>query len=307
MPAGGRRGEERRRGPRSSPRPIVDSRTGLRAQGLVAGRRRPPRTAAAGRRWRRPAPPPAARTRSPNAPGSSGTGTSAGARATRPYAVRLWCDTPRCRVARRRPRTPAATATAPAAQRRGGVDRLAGAGAGEAPPGAGAEVARPLGHDGDVGAARRGPAASRPVWTLTASRSPPNACPTVTRRGEPARRRAAPTTVREKARRQRAAVGHHVGDPRARRPVAQPGEHRRQRRSAGRRPRPASRPGRRRRAAAVVVRALLLVDAEDHGLQRGVAGLDHVPRPRGRVGRQPVGQGDDERHSRRCPARAPAR
>ena len=47
----------------------------------------------------------------------------------------------------------------------------------------------------------------------------------------------------------------------------------------------------------VVVRAVLLVDREQHLLHGGVARLDDVAEARRRVGREVVGAGDDERQA----------
>ena len=106
-------------------------------------------------------------------------------------------------VARRRGAAPAGRRRRPAAPppaarraRAAALTRLAGRHAGEAPAGAGAEVARALGDHGDVGAAARAGPRAAPCARVTASRSPPNAWPTVTRAAsQPAAR--SPATVRE--------------------------------------------------------------------------------------------------------------
>ena len=129
-------------------------------------------------------------------PAKSGTAMSAGRRATRPYAVRLWWEMPRCRSRAsapeirseptgRPPRIEAALTASPALTpekpQRVPVPRF---------PGPWVTMAR--------SACRASLAASRPECTVTASRSPPNACPTVTvAASSPASRSVA--TEREKA------------------------------------------------------------------------------------------------------------
>ena len=129
----------------------------------------------------------------------------------------------------------------------------------------------------------------------------------ITVAGQPARPRRSAAHGAGEPGRQRPAVRHHVGDPRV------PG--------ASGRAAPASTAGRAECRSAtttgipprssasrssLVVRRSLLVDAEHHRLQRRVPGLDQVAGP-GRVGRQPVGEGDDQGVARRCPGRARAR
>ena len=96
--------------------------------------------------------------------------------------------------------------------------------------------------------------------------------------------------------RQRAAVGHHVGDPGARVHGPDAGEHGRQGGvQVGDDDRhPAEVVG---LGELGVVRAVLLVDGEQHLLHRGVPRLDDVPGPGRWVGRQVVGAGDDERQA----------
>ncbi len=139
-----------------------------------------------------------------------GTTTSAAARATRPYAVMLWWLTPRCRGRRsasdiRRtatglaPTAAAALTASPAATPEKPqvvpVPRLPG-------PWVTTTASAPSTRT----------AASRPACTVTASRSPPKACPTVT---VPTSRSATPRHACREPQRQGAAVGHHVRDPRA--------------------------------------------------------------------------------------------
>ena len=103
--------------------------------------------------------------------------------------------------------------------------------------------------------------------------------------------------------RQRSTVGHHVDDAGIRSVRPQPGENGRQRRvevgdDDGHPVDPL------RLAQDVVVRAVLLVDGEEHLLHRRVAGLDDVARPELRgVGGEMVRDRDDEGEPSR--ARAP--
>ena len=294
MPPGGRRREERRR-VLVQPRPIVESRTGLSARASSR-----PSTATSYRRSR----PPLAST--------SWRRLGADARAERPGQQRhrhvrrcqrhppvrreavvrhalvplagVGLATPAARPPRRPPSVAAALTASPALvpekPHRVPVPRLPG------PWATTATSART--HVG------RGEQAGVDVDRLVGR--PPNACPTVTvEASHPASRQ----------RRHRAGEGQRAARRRrsSRRRPARPAPARAARRappagrSAGRPRRPASRPRSSASRSSLVVRALLLVDAEDHRLQRGVAGLDHVPRPRGRVGRQPVGQGDHERQA----------
>ncbi len=135
-----------------------------------------------------------AATRDPSGSGSDGTATSQGASATRPYAVRLWCDTPWCRArgsapdsrsaaTGRPPSTAAALTASPAATpekpNRVPVPRF---------PGPWATTA--------TSAPTTCRAASRPVCTVTVSTSPPNDWPVVTvAASQPAAR--SPAAVRE--------------------------------------------------------------------------------------------------------------
>ena len=236
------------------------------------------------------------RTRAPSSPSRSGTTTSAGASATRPYAVSEWCDTPRCRSRWSAPETRSeATGRPPSDARR--VHRLAGRDAGEPPPRPGAEVAGTLRDDDEVGAddvpgreqARvhgdRLEVAAERLPGGDARLEPPGGAQAGDRPGEP--------------RGQRAPVGHHVRDPRHR-PAG----------TVGGEPGTGDDRGQRRVqvrhhdgqagevvgvAQELVVRRLLVVDAQDHRLQRGVARLDQVTRSGRRVGGCAVGQRDHER------------
>jgi hypothetical protein len=100
-------------------------------------------------------------------------------------------------------------------------------------------------------------------------------------------------------RREGAAVGHDVGDPRVRVSGSDAGEHRRERgvqvRDDHRHPRQVVGVG-----EVSVVRAVLLVDGEQHLLHRGVARLDDVPGAGLGVRRQVVGAGHDEREPSRA-------
>ena len=77
------------------------------------------------------------------------------------------------------------------------------------PSGAGAEISRPLAHDDELGTERE--SSSETECKLTASRSPPNAWPTVT-----VLQQAAGPQLRYRAGErewQRALIAHHVDDP----------------------------------------------------------------------------------------------
>ena len=179
----------------------------------------------------------------------------------------------------------------------GGVDRLAGPDPGEAPAGAGAEIARTLGDAPRPRRRRASRAASRPECTVTASRSPPNACPTVTVAGQQpgvAQRGHRPG----EGQRQRALVAHHVDHPGARPVVRRWPAGSGPAPSADRRPPPAARRGRVGVGQQLVVRRALLVGPGDHGLQRQIAGLDQVAGRLRRLGGDPavgVEHGDDQR------------
>jgi hypothetical protein len=176
-----------------------------------------------------------------------------------------------------------------------GVDRLAQGDAGEAPGGAGAEVAGALGHDRHVGvedvaggqqAGVQGAGLQVAAEGLAGGhRSHQVVAEAVQSAGEPGR--------------QGAAVGHHVGDPGVRAVRVDAGQDRRQGRvQVGRDDRHAVQAGRRRQHR--TVRGRLLVDAEQDRLQRRVAGLDQVARVavgagRRRIRGQPVRQGHHQR------------
>ena len=215
--------------------------------------------------------------------------------ATRPYAVRLWCETPRCRArgsapeirsepTGRPPRIAAALTASPALTpekpHRVPVPRLPG----------------PWVTIDQVGVPRASLAASRPECTVTASRSPPNACPTVTVAGQ----QPGVAELGHRAgegQRQRALIGHHVDHPGARAVVGH-GQQRRGQRGV--------QVGDQHRQSVqgvgvgqqLVVRRTLLVGPGHHGLQRHVAGLDQVPGRLGRLGGDPtvgVEHGDHQR------------
>jgi len=179
------------------------------------------------------------------------------------------------------------------AQHGSGVDRLARRDAGEAPSGAGSQVARALAHDRELGAqhvpGRQQAAVQRHRLEIAAEglshrdRAVQPACRPQHGRGagEPGR--------------QRSAIQHDVGDPAAGR-IPGPGvvgrEHRRQRGMQVRddHRHPAEVVG---VAQDFVVGRALLVSAENRGLQRRVPGLNQVPGSV-RVSGQPAGQRDDE-------------
>ena len=98
----------------SRSRPIVDSFSGSARSAASRPSVRTRRSGAAGRAGAS-----AASTTPPAGGQAAGTTRSAGARATRPYAVRLWCDTPRWRGAgpprRCAPRPPAGRRARPTA------------------------------------------------------------------------------------------------------------------------------------------------------------------------------------------------
>ncbi len=158
-----------------------------------------------------------------------------------------------------------------------------------------AEVARPCATTGDVGSdhepGRQQRRVHRDRLVVAAPRLTDGEA-----RGQPPRF-AQPCDGRRERRRERAPVGHDVGDPRVRPVVAQArhdgGQGRVQVRDDDRHPAEVVGVGQRG-----VVRALLLVDPEDHRLQWGVARLDHVPRRALRPRRQrvvvAVGERDDE-------------
>ena len=189
--------------------------------------------------------------------------------------------------AQRGDRTPAQDAS--------GVDRLTGGDAREAPAGAGAEVSRALGDHDEVRAddetRREQRAVHRHGLEVTAEGLPGGEA-----RGDPAGGAQACDGAREPGR-QRAAVGHHVGDPR-------------RRAARERRGMPGSRDDRGQGGVQVrdddgqpsqvvgvpqcgVVHGVLLVDAQDQGLQRRVPRLDEVTGAGDGVGRRSVRQCDD--------------
>ena len=131
------------------------------------------------------------------------------------------------------------------------------------------------------------------MWVVTASWSPPNAWPTVTvAASHPAS--VSPATAREKAAGSAppSVMTYATRAPgfTERMPASTAGSA--ECRSATTTGIPPRSPG---VGETVVVRAVLLVDGEQHLLHRGVAGLDDVAGPRGRVGGKVVGAGDDER------------
>ena len=244
-----------------------------------------------GRRRRRPGRP-AGRSARPGRPAAS---------ATRPNAVSEWCDTPRCRsrgIGVREPQR----ADRPAAEHRHRVHDLAGGHAGESPRRAGAEVARALGDDRDIGrqhvpgrqqpgvhgdrleiAAERLPGAHRAAQQRHAARRPCASTTAAARRRRSARRRSAPS-------------GRSASTPATTAGRAEC-------RSAITTGMPSSEV-----AAAItrVVGRVLLVHPEHGGLGRRVAGLDDVTGSE-RVGRQPIGQRRPRARARRCPVPSPAR
>ena len=189
----------------------------------------------------------------------------------------------------------------PSAQRRDRVDRLARRHPGEAPPGPGAEVARPLRDHRDVGA-EHVPRGEQPGVHGHRLQIPAERLPGGHRRRQPARLAERGAAAREPGG-QRPAVLHHVhhcGRLAGARAVG-PGPFGRPE---------ASQHGREGRvqvghhdghpadvvrvAQHVVVRRPLLVRAEHGSLQRRVAGLDQMAGQLG-IGRQPVGDRDHQR------------
>ena len=159
----------------------------------------------------------------------------------------------------------------PAAERRGRHQGVTARQRAHAPGRVGAEVPRPVGDDDDLGVRAAPSPPATPSRRVTASSSPPNACPHVI---HPSSRPAARSSCDEprEAARQRRAVRHHVDDPRVRGPL-RPGrdrrQHRMQRRADDRR---LARALRRPPAAS----AWRLLDARDRGLQRRVPRLHDV-------------------------------
>ena len=234
----------------------------------------------------------------------AGTTRSAAASATRPYAVRLWCETPRCRsagVGVGDPQRP----DRPAAERRGGVDRLAGRGAGEAPGGAGTQVARAL-RDDATSAPQHVPGGEQPAvhvggLQVAAERLPDrDRAGQRARAGRPACGRTRPAARRRRSSRTRSAAPGRSACTPAR--IAGSAECR----SATTTGMPPRSVGGGHRGP---VRRGLLVDAEHDRLQRRVPGLDHVTAGAGRHRPGPAAAGRGARRparTRRCRGPAPA-
>ena len=182
-----------------------------------------------------------------------------------------------------------------AAQHRRRVDRLAGAHPGEAPPGAGAQIARALGQDHQVGVqgqpGRQQSGVDRHGLQVAAEGladgDRPGQQPGLAQRGHRTR----------EGQRQRALVGHHIDHPGSGAVV----RHGQSRRGEG-----GVQVGNHHRHAVegvrvaeeLVVRRTLLVGPGDHGLQRQVAGLDQVPGRLRRLCGHPAGRiqhGDHQR------------
>ena len=210
----------------SSPRPMVDSRTGPArsassspSQSTSTSRCRPGGRAEHGRLLAHPLAELAVQQRHHDVGRRERHPAVGGQAVVRDAEVPL--PGVRLRHPQARHRTPA--------QHRRGVDRLAGGHAGEAP--AGARCPRLPGPWATTATSApiTSRAASSPVCTVTASRSPPKAWPTRHAAGDPARRAQLVHGAGE-PRGQRTAVGHHVGHPRLGRHRAQPGDDGRQRR-----------------------------------------------------------------------------
>ena len=185
------------------------------------------------------------------------------------------------------------------AEDRGRVHRLAAGHPREAPPGSGAEVAGPLGHDDHVGA-QHVPGGQQPGVQGDGFQVAAEGLADGHRPSQPARF-AQPRAGPGKPRGQRAAVEHHVCRDRRAATGAAAGRERgaqRRRRSRQRRVQvgdhhghPADVVG---GAQHLVVGRVLLVGTEHGGLQRRVPRLDQVARA-GRIRGEPVGQRHDQR------------
>ncbi len=149
---------------------------------------------------------------------------------------------------------------------------------------------RALGEDDDLGVQDE-PRGEGPVWTVTASRSPPNACPTVTVAARvPASLSRAMDMENQDGSAPPSGMTYTTRvDGRAASSAARMGGSA-ECRSATMTGMPS---GSRRRGAGRGG-GVLLVGAEDGGLQGRVAGLDQVAGAGG-VGREPVGDRDDHR------------
>ena len=266
------------------PRPIVRSGTGER---LSASSRPSVSTQTTGLRAGWPAR--SSSTCEPSSePSPRGATSVTPPSATRPKAVSEWCDTPRCR-GRASASEMRSAPTGDTAEHGDGVARLTGGHPGEAPRRPGAQVARALRDDRQV-RAEHVPGRQQAGVHGHRLEVAPEGLP----HGDHAGQRLVQRVDRAgEAGGQRPAVGHDVGDLEVGVGGQRTDQHRRQRRvQVGHDHRHAVQRvglGERR-----VVLGVLLVDALHGDLHRRVAGLHQVPGA-GRVGGQPVGDGDDER------------
>ena len=183
-----------------------------------------------------------------------------------------------------------------ATERVRGVERLACRGAGEAPAGAGTEVARALRHERDVSLEHM-PGREQPGVHIDRLEVAAEGLPDRHHTPEPTGFPQTGDQLRERSR-QSPTIGHHVRNLDLRSRLSQPrqncrdggvqirGDHRHPLQIIG-------------IAKSLVVPTLLLVDAENHRLQRRVAGLDDVPAGGLWNRGQSVGDGDDHRHAAR--------